>query len=266
MKKVDIFIPYWGDFALLKDAVESVIGQSSDQWMLTIIDDCYPSEEARHYFENLSDARITYIRNNKNVGYANNFNNCIEKAKEEYCTILGCDDKLLPNYVESVLTNSLGADFYQPQVEVIDDKGSVYLPLADKVKRLLRPKKAGRYSGERLASSLCKGNWMYFPSIAWKTSTIKKYRFDTTNPMVCDVILELSIIKDGGVLLLDNTVAFQYRRWPESLSSKAKETSRFHDERKVYERFVKEFSRIGWRRAALSAKLRITSRIHSVIS
>jgi glycosyltransferase involved in cell wall biosynthesis len=36
---VDVLLPYYGDVAMMKQAVESILGQSSPDWTLTVIDD-----------------------------------------------------------------------------------------------------------------------------------------------------------------------------------------------------------------------------------
>jgi len=266
--KIDILLTYWGDFELFKKTVESVLAQTSDNWILRIFDDCYPTHEAENYFKTLSDKRIIYFRHKKNIGITKNFNFALESAKEKYCILLGCDDKLLPNYVETTLNNIGSADFYQPAVEVINEIDQVYLPLGDRIKSFLRPKKPGIYQGEKLASSLSKGNWLYFPSITWKTDVIKKYGFDKRFSIAQDVVLELNIIKDGGKLFVDNQLSFQYRRFAGSLSSleKSKGGVRFNEENNVYNYFAREFKRQNWPKAARSAKLRITSRIHQGLS
>lgn len=268
MIKIDILLPYWGDFRLLKKTVDSVLAQTSKDWRLMIFDDHYPSTEASDYYKMLNDPRITYHRHKKNIGITNNFNYALNIASSPYLIMLGSDDILMPNYVDTMLNNIGDADFYQPNINIIDKNDRVYLPLGDRIKKILRPSKQGIYKGEKLANSLCYGNWLYFPSITWKTDVIKRYNFDETYKIVEDVVLELNIIKDGGKLFLDNTTSFQYRRFTESLSSKEKVKGgiRFNEEAEVYKSFSKIFKSIGWNKAAFLAKLRITSRIHSLIS
>lgn len=261
-------LPYWGDVGLFKKTVESVITQTSNRWHLTVIDDCYPSLEASEWIKTLNHPQITYIRHKSNMGITNNFNFAVERANADFCAIVGCDDKLLPNYVETALQNIGEADFYQPGVDVIDAHDNSYVPTVDKIKRFLQPKRSGVYSGEKLAKSLCLGNWLYFPSIVWKTSTLKKYCFDSAYKIAQDVVLELNIIKDGGTLYFDKTITFQYRRFSESLSSKEKTKGgvRFDEENEVYARFGRLFREMGWKKAAGAAELRIISRIHKFLS
>ncbi len=260
-------MPYWGDFKLAKEAVDSVIAQTSSNWQLIIADDCYPDDSLKNYCQQLNNPKIKYHKHSKNIGITNNFNFCKNQATSEFCVIIGCDDRLLPNFVEVVLKNIQTADFYQPKVEVINADGEKYFPLVDRVKSLLRPKKSGIYHGEKLAASLCHGNWLYFPSIVWKTAFLQKYEFDNTYKIAEDLALELDMIIDGAKLYLDNaTPAFQYRRFSESLSSKEKTGVRFDEEAKLHDEFAEKFAEHGWMKAKRAAKLRITARVHKLSS
>lgn len=267
MPRIDIMLPYWGKFELLKETVDSVLAQDSDDWHLTIVDDHYTSTEAFDYYTKLDDPRITYIRHEQNIGITRNFNFCIEQTTAEFCVLLGCDDRLLPNYVSTALAHVGDADFYQPYVDVIDTDGKSYLPLGDRVKRLLQPRKSGVYSGEKLATSLCHGNWLYFPSIMWRTTTLKKYPFNEAYAIVEDVDVELSMILDGAKLYFDRSTTFQYRRFAESLSSreKGKNGVRTKEEDALYSLFSKKFAQKSWRQAARAAKLRFTVRLSHLI-
>ena len=267
-KSIDVLLPYWGDFQLLKKTVESVLSQTHQEWILRIFDDHYPSTEAADYFEALNEPRIIYIRHKKNIGITNNFNFALAATNADYCVMIGCDDIMLPDYLEIALQRIGNADMYQPGVQIIDKNGRIYNPIADRVKSFLQPKKSGVYGGENLARSLCVGNWLYFPSITWKTATIKKYGFDAMYSIAEDLALELNIIKDGGVLFYDNESTFQYRRFSQSLSSKEKKKGgvRFGEERTVYSHFANEFRKMGWNRASRAASVRLTSRIHELMN
>ena len=268
MTKVDILIPYCGNFEYLKRAVDSVINQTSNNWRLYIIDDCYPSDQALKHYSKSSDSRIKYIRHAKNIGITNNFNFALQQSSAEFCVIMGCDDILLPNYLEKALNNINNADFYQPNVNVINENGNIYKPLGDKIKHMLRPKKSGIYGGEKLATSLCHGNWLYFPSIMWKTKTIKKFGFDNNYTIVEDLDLIFKIIINGGKLYLDNKTTFLYRRYSGSVSSKEKSIGgkRFKEEQELYTKYSKIFKDRGWQKANFASKLHISSRLHKILS
>lgn len=264
--KVDILLPYWGDFELLKKAVESVLAQTTQEWRLLVVDDCYPTDEAEQYFAKVKDSRIVYHKHKENIGLVKNFNYVLDRSTAKYCVIFGCDDIMLPDYIQTALLKIGDSDYYQPGVNVIDGDDNIYLPNADKLKRFLRPKEEGVYTGEKMVASLCHGNWLYFPSILWKTQTLKRYRFSDIQHNTQDLITEINIIKEGGSMVIDNTVTFYYRRSANSFSSKAKKGTRFSEEKETYSRFAKEFSDMGWMKASRAARWHITSRIHQFLS
>ncbi len=41
---IDILFPFYGDIAMMKAAVRSVLGQRSHDWKLTVVDGGYPDE------------------------------------------------------------------------------------------------------------------------------------------------------------------------------------------------------------------------------
>jgi len=266
MAKVDVLLPYWGDFKLLKKAVESVLAQTEQDFRLLIIDDCYPSDEATKYFTDFPDKRVIYHRHKKNLGLVRNYNYAINQVRADYCVLMGCDDIMLPTYLASALAKIGKADYYQPGVNVIDETGKIYLPAVDRMKKLLRPRKEGIHSGESIAVSLSHGNWSYFPSLLWRSATLKKYGFNQDQPNTQDLVTQLDIICGGGSLFIDNTVTFLYRRSASSFSSKAKGGTRFHEENEVYNTLAKRFREMGWNRAARAARMHITVRLHQILS
>lgn len=263
---MEILLPYWGEFKLLQQAVESVLLQTNHTWKMIVIDDCYPSDEAEKYITSLHNDRITYCRNKTNLGLVKNYNYALSLSTADYCVIMGCDDIMLPRYIETALAGIGDADYYQPNVQVIDEMDSVYLPMADRVKRIIRPKRSGIHSGESIATSLCCGNWTYFPSILWKGSTIRKYKFDEKYPNTQDLLIQLNILCDGGSISIDDTTTFQYRRSASSFSSKAKNGTRFQEEDAVYNELAKRFRNMGWKKAYLAARLHFTVRLHRILS
>lgn len=126
-----IVIPYWGDVRLLRSAIESVLAQTDDRWHLTVIDDCDPSPEAGRFVGGIADPRVSYLRNPENIGITANFRKAVTVAGAPFVTIMGFDDRLLPDYVSTVLGAAAAhpeADIIQPGVAVIDADGRPSLP------------------------------------------------------------------------------------------------------------------------------------------
>lgn len=270
---IDVMLPYYGDVAMMKAAVESVLGQNDRDFKLTIVDDGYPDESLPAYFEALAaeDSRVHYLRNEVNLGANGNYRKCLGLVEHEFTVIMGADDVMLPNYIETI-RKAFGnpeVDIVQPGVEVIDEAGVVYAPLGDKVKNFLRRRIVGYSSdallvGEPVAKSLITGDWLYFPSVAWRSDAIKKHSFREEYNVVQDLGLAMDIIMDGGKMMVSDTVCFQYRRHRESDSSiQALDGRRFAEERAFFDECARDFANLGWNGAAAAAKLHISSRLHA---
>lgn len=269
---LEIFVPFWGDPALLHLTVDSVRAQRNGDWRMTVIDDCYPDESVPAYFAALDDDRITYIRNEVNLGITENYREAIRRATSEYITILGCDDLLHPNYVDVILQTIAvvpDADVIQPGVDVIDEHGTVISPLVDRVKQGLLAPRGGHgiavLRGERMATSLIRGDWLYWPSLTFRTETLKRIDFREGLPIIQDLALLMDIAFEGGCLAYTPTLAFSYRRHGGSASQKTLlDGRRFRDERTYYAQARALAIEQGWARTARTARLRIMSRLHGV--
>lgn len=269
---LDLFIPYWGDPEYMRQTVRSVLAQSSPEWLLTIIDDDYPGEEIKNFISEIDDPRITYIRKESNGGITENFRSCVALATQDVMVMIGSDDVLLPNYVDVVLDAHRTfptASIIQPGVQVIDEQGKVTKTLADSVKQgLLRPngRTAQLLSGESVAVSLMHGDWLYWPSLAFRTESIRKVDFDDRYAVIQDLAVIMEMLFQGAELAFVPTVCFSYRRHSLSASSeKLVDGSRFEGERDYLSTAAATATTLGWRRTALSARLRATSRAHALI-
>lgn len=262
-------MPFWGRPDHFRLAVESVLAQDDPDWRLTILDDQYPDPEPGRWAQSLGDPRITYLRNDENLKPSRNYNKAITLATEEFVTIMGCDDIMLPGYVRRVkelLAEFPDADIIQPGVRVIDENGTVVRPLTDRVKSVYRFGGTGarQYRGERLATSLLRGNWTYFPSLAWRTSRLTG-GFRTDLDVVQDLAKLLEITMAGGSLVLDDTVVFEYRRHSASLSAvTGTDGSKFRQERTLFVESAAASDDLGWRRARRAALNHLTSRLNAL--
>ena len=201
---LDILVPYWGDPDLMRETVESVFAQERDDWRLLVLDDAYPDPQISEWLGALDDPRVTVVRHETNIGITANYRECLARATKEHVVFLGCDDVLLPDYV-GVVHDAFAAVpeavMVQPGVRVVDETGTPSAGLADTVKqRLLRPRGDGRtvLSGERLATSLLHGNWLYWPSIAFRRNAVEEVGFRVELPIIQDFALELDLVAHGG--------------------------------------------------------------------
>ncbi|UWF78174.1 glycosyltransferase family 2 protein [Microbacterium neungamense] len=268
----EIFVPYWGDPGLLFDTVASVRAQRSPDWRMVVIDDCYPDASVPAYFAALDDPRVEYVRNEKNLGITENYREAIRRATSPFITILGCDDLMHPNYLD-VVGNAVArvpdADVVQPGVVVIDEHGVAGLPLVDRVKQqLLAPRADDGIAvlrGADMATSLIRGDWLYWPSLTFRTETLKRIDFRDGLPIIQDLALLMDIAFDGGTLVYAPELAFSYRRHRASASQKTLlDGRRFSDERTYYRQAHALAAAKGWTHTARTARLRVMSRLHAI--
>ncbi len=268
----EIFVPFWGEPRLLFQTIASVQAQRRGDWRMTVIDDCYPDDTVPEFFARLRDERISYVRNRQNLGITENYREAIRRASSEYITILGCDDVMHPNYLD-VIARTIdavpAADVIQPGVAVIDENDRAIKPLVDQVKqRVLAPRGGSGVAvlqGDRMATSLIRGDWLYWPSLTFKTETMQRIDFRDGLPIIQDLALLMDIAFEGGTLAFDPEVAFSYRRHGGSASQKTLlDGRRFRDERTYYREAQRLARDKGWARTRRTAQCRLMSRLHAL--
>lgn len=265
---VDILFPYYGDVDFMKQAVRSVLGQTNTDWRLIVVDDGYPDDSIPGWFESLNDDRITYMRNEKNLGANGNYTKALTFVENELVTVMGADDVMLPNYVEWFVQAAEAhpdAQIFQPGCVVVDENNALSNTLVEKTKAYYRPNGTTELAGEELAVSILRGDWLYFPSLGWRAETIVGLGFREGLNVVQDMALVLDVAASGGSLYYDEAVAFMYRRHKASDSSwRALEGTRFDEERTYFETIAAEMEAKGWKKAAKVARLHFSSRMHAL--
>jgi glycosyltransferase involved in cell wall biosynthesis len=266
---IDVLLPYWGDVAYMKEAVHSVQAQTNPNWRLVVVDDCYPDPGVADFFGTLGDPRIEYVRNETNLGANGNYRHALTFARADRVVVMGADDRMLPNYLAEVrrlVELHPPAAVVQPLVKVIDSEGTEINPLSDRIKARVMPAGDGvrTLSGEVLSASLLTANWTYFPALCWDRSVITRLGFRTGLDVVQDLALLLDVCADGGVMVVGDVPAFEYRRHSASDSAvRALSGTRFAEERSFFETMGREFGARGWRRTARAAQWHLTSRLHA---
>jgi glycosyltransferase involved in cell wall biosynthesis len=104
MSLVTIAIPTYDRLEYLKEAVASARTQTHGEIEILIGDDG-TSREIDEWSRAISslDSRVRYQRNKRNLGMAGNWNALVDAARGELIVIIGDDDRLLPNFVESLV-------------------------------------------------------------------------------------------------------------------------------------------------------------------
>lgn len=269
--KVDVMVPFYGDPALLQLAVRSVLEQDDPDWRLVVVDDGYPDPAVAKWFAALDDDRVEYRRNEANLGANGNFRRCLELVRNDLAVLMGADDLMLPGYVGAIKDlhrRHPRAAAFQVGVECVDETGAVFESLVDRAKQALYAP-GGRgprlLGGEALATSLLRGNWLYFPSLAWRSDALLDTGFREGLDVVQDLALVIDLLVSGEQVVVDDRPRFRYRRHRASDSStRALSGSRFAEERRYFCAIGREMQQLGWHRAARAARNHLSSRLHAL--
>ena len=120
MPKISVLMPiYKTNLSFLREAIESVINQTYQDFEFLILNDSPDHIGLDEVVAGFSDNRIKYFKNEKNLGITPSRNKLLDLAKGEYVAILDHDDVCLPTRFEEevkVLDE-------QPEIGVV---GSLY--------------------------------------------------------------------------------------------------------------------------------------------
>lgn len=103
--KVTIAIPTYNRAQLLKVTIESVLAQDYSDFGVVVLDNA-SSDDTQTLVRSFADRdrRVTYIRNETNIGMLGNWNRAIEVNSSPYLSLFHDDDVMLPGFIsESVL-------------------------------------------------------------------------------------------------------------------------------------------------------------------
>ena len=99
--KISIGIPVYNGEKFIRKCIESVLQQTYKNFELIISDNASTDSTSKICEEFLrKDNRITFVRQNKNMGQNWNFNFLLEKANEEYFVWVAADTIILPEFIE----------------------------------------------------------------------------------------------------------------------------------------------------------------------
>ena len=266
---ISFAIPYFHNVGYLLEAIESVRAQTTADWELIVVDDAGP-EPAREQVEAIGDPRITYVRNEGNLGLARNWNECIRLSRASLVTLLHGDDRLLPAYGRRVLAAAAAhpqAAAVFTDVNVIGADGAPTTTMADLGKRLVRrPAHDHDVVGDHGLAGLLTGNYILCPTLCMRKSVIGPDPFDPRWRFVPDLDFTVRQLLAGRTLHSLREPLLEYRRHDTSQTSAlTSDASRFEEELTFSQWAAEQAAALGWKRAARAGRWRILARAHMVL-
>lgn len=189
--KFTIAIPAYKD-VYFREAVESVLNQTIEDWELIVLNDCSPGDIEKITLKYTIDSRVRYYKTKHNVGaydLVDNWNRCLELAQGEYIICMGDDDVLRNDCLEVYLryvTQYPDFDIFHAATELIDEKSQFLRyqesrPLIESVYSMVwhrLTRKRDQYIGDFLYSVShlrFNGGFQKLP-LAWGSDDITAYR------------------------------------------------------------------------------------------
>src|SRR5690606_21797579 len=127
MPKFSVCIPAYKS-RFLSACVHSILGQSYADFGAMLLNDS-SVEAVEAIVRSFTDRRIRYYANEHNVGavrLTDNWNRCLALAKGEFVVVMGDDDRLAPDYLDTfmaLMAQYPGLDVYHCRSLIIDDRG-----------------------------------------------------------------------------------------------------------------------------------------------
>ena len=120
---VSIITPSYNTAEFIADTIRSVQAQTYTNWEMIIVDDCSTDNSDEVVSAFLSDARIIYVKNEKNSGAAVSRNRALAMAKGKWIAFLDSDDLWLPEKLQKQIAfmNEGGYHFSYTAYEEIDE-------------------------------------------------------------------------------------------------------------------------------------------------
>ncbi|MGD9508107.1 MAG: glycosyltransferase family 2 protein [Geminicoccaceae bacterium] len=127
---MSIGLPVYNGEDFLEDAIRSTLAQTFDGFELVICDNA-SSDRTGTIARDLSagDARIRYLRNERNLGASGNFARAFHETRGELFKWLAHDDRLAPGYLAATvaaLDAAPDAILCNTAVDYIDDRGEAF--------------------------------------------------------------------------------------------------------------------------------------------
>ena len=99
---ISIVIPTHNRAPLVREALTTIVGQSYRDWTCTVFDNA-STEPLQETVEAFGDSRIAYARSERFLPVTDSWNNAIDLARGDYVLLIGDDDGLTPDALETVV-------------------------------------------------------------------------------------------------------------------------------------------------------------------
>ena len=97
-KTVSVAIPTYNRSSYLSESIQSVLSQTWQDFNIIVIDNA-SVDDTSEVVSQFEDSRISYYKNQFNIGIIGNWNKAINLCESDFIVIFGDDDKMRPNFL-----------------------------------------------------------------------------------------------------------------------------------------------------------------------
>ena len=267
---ISFAVPYYSAPEYLREALESLRCQTHLNWEAVVVDDASPNSVADLIAE-FNDRRITYVRNDTNLGLAANWNKALALTNAPLVCILHSDDLLEPQYASTMvdlMTTNPDATAGHCRVSIIGPDGLPRRTLTDFVKRIIQPKAKGLIvsAGEDGLASMLRGSWIYCPTLCFRRSLLPSVPFDKSWRFMLDFDLIARIFLNGQQIIGTTSKLYRYRRHDGSQTRVlTNDLKRFEEEIAFYGQMYLAAKERQWHTAQRHAQRATVIRLHLLL-
>ena len=116
---VSIIMPSYNTAKYIGESIQSVLAQTYTNWELIIVDDC-STDNTDEIIAAIADARIRYLKNDKNSGAAVSRNRALREAKGRWIAFLDSDDLWFPEKLEKQIAFMEANDYHFSYTDYVE--------------------------------------------------------------------------------------------------------------------------------------------------
>lgn len=190
-----IVIPLYNRASLIKETIESVLNQDTEDPFEVIVIDDGSTDNSAAVVREIKDDRIKYFYQN-NLGATTARNTGIDFANGKYVAFLDSDDKFLPHHLsaaKSVLQDQPNTVVY---ARIIVDRGNG--------KQFLKPPRALEEGEDMSEYLLCNRGFLQTSTVVIPTYLAKKVRYRVGLPYGQDTDFAIRLFAEGASFFMLN--------------------------------------------------------------
>lgn len=265
-------VPFYAGAGYLERTLASVVAQRDRAWRCIVVDDSVVDQGIAGLVARFGDDRVSYRRNEANLGVSGSFERCFDIARElgaELVTIVHADDELEADYVavaKAAHARHSNSVAVAPRATVIGPTGVPRRTVADTVKAWMWPRRVEVLQGDDGMRRLLRGLFFYCPAVSYRVALLPQPAWDARWRQVMDLDLYGRMLLNGGSIALEPRCTYRYRRHGGTMTElNSSSLLRTEEETAVVAELAGAARERGWRRAVRAGRWRLAVRCQALL-